>query len=112
MSGRSYAIINDEVVETTGQPVPLVKGLEYIKGKAEPGDRQKYNMKVDPSLVREFIKGKESDLGRTPIMVYDYSEPRWARKIDLWTANVACFLLGAALTGSLYYWRVLNFFAK
>jgi hypothetical protein len=63
--------------------------------------------------VKEYIKGKETEnLGRTPTMVYDYSEPKWARKIDHWTTNVVCFGLGAGFMGCLYYWGVLHFFAK
>ena len=107
----NYSIIGDQAVEIL-EPMKY-SGVEHIIGKSTPNDRR-FIMKVDPSLVKEKIQGKESDnLGRaTPIMVYDFSDAKRGRQFDAWTANVVCFLLGAGAVASLYYWNIIEIFAS
>jgi hypothetical protein len=109
----NYAIVNDEVV-ANGNGIPnSTKGLIHIVGKSTPNDR-KWVMKVDPSLVKEKINGKEAEnLGRMPILVYDfYDMAKRGRQFDVWVVNGVCFLLGAGLMVSLYFWKVIEVFTK
>ena len=68
--GKTFAIINDQAVDVTGKSVPKeFNGLTHIFGKKTPEDRR-YVMKVDPTLVKEKIRGKEAEnLGREPVLV-------------------------------------------
>lgn len=109
-----YTIVNDKVVERSSTEIPnSMNGLVHIVGKRTAEDR-KWVMKVDPSLVKEKIQGKESDnLGRaTPIMVYDFADNmvKRGRQFDAWTVNAVCFLLGAGAVASLYFWRIIEIF--
>jgi len=110
-----YTIVNDKVVERSSTEIPnSMNGLVHIVGKRTAEDR-KYVMKVDPSLVKEKIQGVESDnLGRaTPIMVYDFADmAKRGRQFDAWAVNGVCFLLGAGAVASLYFWKIIEIFAK
>jgi len=109
-----YAIVNDTVVEIKeGSKSPFPNGLIHIVGKRTPHDNR-WVMKVDPTLVKEKIQGKEAEnLGRTPTLVYDfYDMSKRAKQFDVWVVNGVCFLLGAGLMASLYFWKVIEVFTK
>lgn len=105
-------IVNDQILDVDQVPASI-RGLEHVIGKSTPTDR-KFTMKADPSLVKEFIKGKEMEnLGRTPIMVYDFDDMgKRAKKFDSWIINGVFFALGAGTIGSLYFWKIVEIFAK
>jgi hypothetical protein len=111
----NYAIVNDRVVELTSSEIPSsMSGLLRIVGKKTENDR-KWVMKVDPTLVREKLNGKETEnLGRaTPIMVYDFADmAKRGRQFDAWAVNAVCFLLGAGGVASLYFWHIIEIFAS
>lgn len=105
-------IVNDQIFDFDKIP-DSIKGLKHIIGKSTPDDKR-FVMKVDPTLVREKLKGKETEnLGRSPIMVYDFDDMgKRARQFDAWIVNGVCFLLGAASVASLYFWKIVEIFAK
>jgi hypothetical protein len=104
-----YVIINDQVVPSSEVKKPLYQGLEHIIGKKTNEDR-KFVSKVDPTLVTEMINGEMKT--HKPIMTYgEILEPRthWS---DSLTVNGACILLGAGTVLCLYYWGIVQVFAK
>lgn len=112
MPSKSFVVIDDKVIEANGTAVPnSIKGLEHIVGKKTPDDR-KYVMKVDPSLVKEKIQGKEAEnLGRQPVLVYDIGEPGWTKNLDGIAMLALSFIIGAGTSASLYYWGIIHIFA-
>jgi hypothetical protein len=105
-------IVNDQILDSDKIPASI-RGLEHIIGKSTPNDR-KFVMKVDPTLVREKLQGKETEnLGRAPILVYGLDDmAKRTKQIDSLVVNAVCFLLGAGAVASLYFWKVVEIFAK
>jgi len=109
----NFAVINDETVVAVDENHPSTfRGIQRIIGKTTPHDR-KYVMKTDPTLVIEKINGKETEnLGRRPILVYDIATPSWARNFESLVTNIGFFVLGATVMAMLYYWKIIEVFAK
>jgi hypothetical protein len=105
-------IVNDQILDFDQVPASI-RGLQHIIGKSTPNDR-KFVMKVDPTLVREKIQGKETEnLGRSPIMIYDFGDmSKRAKQFDTWIINGIFFAIGVVVAASLYFWRVIEIFAK
>jgi len=107
-----YVIIGDDkVIEKTDAEIPSsIIGLEHIKGKLLPGDRR-HTMKVDPSMISERKKGEEvsNEMWR-PVLTYgDFKRHYW---YDSLLYHVISRFLGAGTVASLYYWRIIDMFAK
>jgi len=109
MAEKRFIIINDQVVEAESVTQPVNQGLEHIIGKATPEDR-KYVSKVDPTLVTETIQGVLKT--HKPILTYTgVLSPR----MSFWETVTGIFvagMIGAGFTMCLYYWRVIEIFAK
>jgi hypothetical protein len=105
-------IVNDQILDFDQVPASI-RGLVHIIGKSTPNDR-KFVMKVDPTLVREKFQGKETEnLGRAPILVYGLDDmAKRAKQFDTWTINGVFFVLGAMAASSLYFWKIVEIFAK
>ena len=107
----NYAIMDNKVIEIL-EPMKY-SGIVHIVGKRTAEDR-KYIMKVDPSLVKEKIQGKESgNLGREPTLIYDLSNlVTREKKFDSWGVNTVFFIFGVVAGAMLYYWRMIEYFAR